>query len=153
MEKTFVMLKPDAVQRGLVGRITARMEQKGLKLLAVKMLQVDRELAAEHYSEHKGKPFYEELVRFITSGPVIAMVWEGKNAVAVVRRIMGSTDPQEAALGTIRGDYALFTGNNVVHGSDSPASAQREIALFFSAEEIVSYKKTDQRWLYGQQDE
>lgn len=150
MQKTFVMLKPDAVQRNLIGEIICRFEKKGLKLVALKMLQISRELAERHYAEHKGKPFFEDLVGFITSGPVVAMIWEGKKAVQVVRKMLGNTDPQEAPPGTLRGDYALFTGNNIVHGSDSPESAAREISLFFSSEEIISYRKSTDFWVYGQ---
>lgn len=149
MEKTFVMLKPDAIQRNLAGEIISRLEKRGLKLVAIKMLKISREMAGQHYAEHEGKPFFQSLVDFITSGPVIAMIWEGQNAVQVVRKMMGSTDPQAAEAGTIRGDYALFTGNNVIHGSDSARSAAREMALFFSGSEIISYKKTLEPWIYG----
>ena len=149
MEKTFVMLKPDAIQRSLAGEIISRLEKRGLKLVAMKMLLIDKELAERHYGEHKGKSFFDDLVNFITSGPVIAMIWEGKQAVQVVRKIMGSTDPQEAMPGTIRGDYGLFTGNNIIHGSDSPESAQREISLFFSDDEIIVYHKESDKWVYG----
>ncbi len=149
MEKTYVMLKPDAVQRNLAGEIISRLEKRGLKLVAIKILKIDNELAGRHYAEHKGKPFFQSLVDFITSGPVIAMVWEGENAVQAARKMMGSTDPQKAEPGTIRGDYALFTGNNMVHGSDSLESAAREIDLFFSPNEVISYKKDLESWVYG----
>jgi nucleoside-diphosphate kinase len=149
MEKTFVMLKPDAIQRNLAGEIISRFEKKGLKLVAMKMLLIGKEMAHQHYGEHKGKPFFNDLVSFITSGPVIAMIWEGKQAVQVARKMMGSTDPQEALPGTIRGDYSLFTGNNIIHGSDSLESAGREISLFFSEEEIVTYNKDMDTWVYG----
>lgn len=149
MEKTFVMLKPDAIQRSLAGEIISRLEKRGLKLVAMKMLLIDKELAERHYGEHKGKSFFDDLVNFITSGPVIAMIWEGKQAVQVVRKMMGNTDPQEAMPGTIRGDYGLFTGNNIIHGSDSPESAQREISLFFSEDEIIVYHKESDKWVYG----
>ncbi len=149
MEQTFVMIKPDGVQRNLVGEIVGRLEKKGLKLCALKMTQVSRDLAEEHYAEHREKPFFTELVDFITSGPAVAMIWQGQGAVQVVRRMMGSTNPQEAAAGTIRGDYALFMGNNVVHGSDSLESASREIALFFQPEEVISYTKTLDTWVNG----
>ncbi len=149
MEQTFSMLKPDAVQRNLVGEIIGRFEKKGLKLVALKLLQISREMAERHYAEHLGKPFFEDLVAFITSGPVVAMIWEGKNAVQVVRNMMGKTDPQEALAGTIRGDFGLFTGNNIVHGSDSLESASREINLFFSRDESVSYEKGLDKWIYG----
>ena len=150
MEKTYVMLKPDAVQRNLAGEIISRLEKRGLKLVAIKILKIDNELAGRHYAEHKGKPFFQSLVDFITSAPVIAMVWEGDNAVQVARKMMGSTDPQKAEPGTIRGDYALFTGNNIVHGSDSLESAAREIDLFFSPNEVISYKKDLESWVYGE---
>lgn len=149
MEKTFVMLKPDALQRNLIGEIISRLEKRGLKIVAMKMIKMDKEMAEEHYKEHKGKSFYDELVNFIISGPVIAMVWEGMNAVQVMRTLMGSTAPQEASPGTIRGDYALFTGNNLIHGADSKESAEEEISLFFNQEEIVSYSKDLDVWLYG----
>lgn len=149
MEQTFSMVKPDAVQRNLVGEIIGRFEKKGLKLVALKLLRISKEMAERHYAEHVGKPFFNDLVAFITSGPVVAMVWEGKNAVQVVRTMMGKTDPQEALPGTIRGDFGLFTGNNIVHGSDSLESASREINLFFSQDEIVSYEKELDKWVYG----
>ncbi|MEW5922102.1 MAG: nucleoside-diphosphate kinase [Bacillota bacterium] len=149
MEKTFVMLKPDAVQRNLAGEIIGRLEKRGLKLVALKMLKIRQELAEQHYGEHVGKPFFQSLVDFITSGPVIAMIWEGQNAVQVVRKMMGSTDPQAADPGTIRGDFALFMGNNIIHGSDSPQSAAREMSLFFSEAEIISYSKDLEAWIYG----
>lgn len=143
------MIKPDGVQRNLVGEIVGRLEKKGLKLCALKMIQVSRDLAEEHYAEHREKPFFDELVGFITSGPAVAMIWEGLGAVQVVRRMMGSTNPQEAASGTIRGDYALFMGNNVVHGSDSLESASREITLFFQPEELITYTKALDLWVNG----
>jgi len=149
LEQTFVMIKPDGVQRNLVGEIVGRLEKKGLKLCALKMIQVSRDLAEEHYAEHREKPFFDELVGFITSGPAVAMIWEGLGAVQVVRRMMGSTNPQEAASGTIRGDYALFMGNNVVHGSDSLESASREITLFFQPEELITYTKALDLWVNG----
>lgn len=149
MEKTFVMVKPDGVQRGLIGDIVGRFEKKGLRLAGLKLMQIPEELAARHYEEHQGKPFYGELISFITSGPVAAMVLEGQNAVSVVRSMMGKTNPVDAAPGTIRGDYAMFMGNNVVHGSDSTESAQREIGLFFSPAELVEYNKATDFWLYG----
>lgn len=150
MEKTFVMIKPDGVQRNLVGEIINRFEKKGLKLVAMKMLVISRSLAEEHYQEHVGKPFFEELVSFITSGPVVAMVWEGLEVIPLVRDMMGKTNPSVAAPGTIRGDFAIFTGNNIVHGSDSPQSAEREINLFFKIEELLNYKKDLNHWVYGE---
>ncbi len=148
MERTFVMLKPDAVQRAIVGEIISRLERKGLKIVAMKMLKVDRELAERHYAEHRGKPFFEGLVGYITSSPVVAMVVEGKDAVKVVRTLVGATNPIEAQPGTIRGDYGLDVGRNVIHASDSKESAEREISLFFKPEEIFEYKRIDERWIY-----
>ncbi|HOA36193.1 MAG TPA: nucleoside-diphosphate kinase [Bacillota bacterium] len=148
-ERTFVMVKPDGVQRKLVGEVITRLEKKGLQPVAIKMMQMEPELAARHYGEHRGKPFYESLISFITSGPVVAMVWEGDNAVAVARSLIGATNPQEAAPGTIRGDLALFTGNNLVHGSDSLESARREIGLFFNEAELCSYRSVLDEWIYG----
>jgi nucleoside-diphosphate kinase len=146
VEKTFVMVKPDGVQRGLIGEVVMRLERKGLKLVAARLVPVSRELAEKHYAEHRERPFFGELVSFITSSPVFAMVWEGENAVAVVRALMGKTNPAEAAPGTIRGDLGLTIGMNVVHGSDSPESAQREISLWFG-DDLVSYEKTMDVWL------
>ncbi len=148
MERTFVMIKPDAVQRGLIGEIIARLERKGLKIVALKMLHVSKDLAENHYAEHKGKSFFENLVDYITSAPVVAMVVEGKNAVKVVRTLVGATNPQEAQPGTIRGDYGMDIGRNVIHASDSLESARREISLFFKSEEIFDYKRIDEDWLY-----
>ncbi|MDI3327368.1 MAG: nucleoside-diphosphate kinase [Alicyclobacillaceae bacterium] len=147
MEQTFVMIKPDGVQRGLVGEIVSRFEKRGLQLVAAKLMTVSRELAEQHYAEHRDKPFFEELVSFITSGPVFAMVWRGPGAIGVVRRMMGKTNPQEADPGTIRGDYALSVGMNIVHGSDSPESAAREIALWFGGESLVDYERSLSRWI------
>ena len=148
MERTFVMLKPDAVQRGLIGEIISRFEKKGLKIVAMKMLKVDKALAEEHYAEHREKPFFQSLVDYITSGPVVAMVVEGKNAIKIVRTLVGATNPAEALPGTIRGDYGLEVGRNVIHASDSPESAEREISLFFKPDEILEYKRIDEDWLY-----
>jgi nucleoside-diphosphate kinase len=131
VEQTFVMVKPDGVERGLVGDVISRLERKGLVLRRMRMLTIDEDLARRHYAEHVEKPFFPELLAFITRGPVIAMVWEGKGAVGVARTLMGPTDPTEAAPGTIRGDYGLIVTENLVHGSDSPDSAAREIGLFF----------------------
>ncbi|MBC7221715.1 nucleoside-diphosphate kinase [Candidatus Bipolaricaulota bacterium] len=149
MERTLVLLKPDAVQRRLVGRIISRIEEKGLKIVGLKMLRVSRELAEKHYAEHREKPFYPELVSFITSAPVVAMVVEGPKAVEVVRKLMGKTNPLEAEPGTIRGDFGLSVTMNLIHGSDSPSSAAREIALFFHEEEILTYNTADSAWLGG----
>lgn len=142
------MVKPDGVQRGLTGAIISRLEAKGLRLVGAKFMLIDRGLAERHYGEHREKPFFEGLVAFITSGPVLAMVWEGDDAVAQVRRLMGSTDPKQAAPGTIRGDFGLDIQFNVVHGSDAPETAEREIGLFFHPDEIVSYQKTVETWVY-----
>ncbi|UFT97625.1 nucleoside-diphosphate kinase [Radiobacillus kanasensis] len=148
MEKTFLMVKPDGVQRDLVGDIVSRFEKKGFKLAGAKLMQITKELAEEHYGEHNGKPFFPELVSFITSGPVFAMVWEGDNVIATARQMMGKTNPQEALPGTIRGDYGLTVGKNVIHGSDAPESAEREIGLFFSEGELIEYTKDNKQWIY-----
>ncbi len=147
MQRTLVLVKPDGVQRGLIGRIVARLEQRGLKLVAMKMMRISRELAGRHYAEHRGKPFYDGLIAFITSGPVVAMIWEGREAVTVVRSVMGSTDPLKAAPGTIRGDLALDLGMNLIHGSDSVDRAESEMALFFRADELHDYERTVDRWI------
>ena len=146
-ERTFVLLKPDAVQRGLVGRIVARFEARGLKLLGMKLLTVPRTLAETYYAEHRGKAFFEPLMAYITSGPVVAIVLEGEGAVAVVRRMMGKTNAAEAEPGTIRGDFALTIGRNMIHGSDGLESAKREIGLFFKADELRAYTRIDEAWL------
>ena len=147
MQRTLVLIKPDGVQRGLTGEIIRRLERRGLKLIAMKLMRVPRELAARHYAEHEGKPFYEGLLGFITSGPIVAMIWEGREAVTVVRSLMGSTDPLKAMPGTIRGDLALDLGMNLIHGSDSPARAETEMALFFSPSELYDYERTIDRWV------
>jgi nucleoside-diphosphate kinase len=148
-ERTFVMVKPDGVQRGLIGEIVSRFEDRGLKLVAGKFMQIDDDLAEEHYAEHVDKPFFDDLSSFITSGPVFAMVWEGADAIAQVRTMMGETDPAESAPGTIRGDFGLDLGRNVIHGSDTEAgSAEREIGLFFDDEELYDYERIDETWLY-----
>lgn len=146
-DRTFVLLKPDAVQRGLIGEIVGRFERRGLKLLGLKMLHVTRSLAQTYYAEHKGKAFFEPLMTYITSGPVVAMVLEGDGAIAAVRKLMGETDSAQAEPGTIRGDLALTIGRNVIHGSDSPESAKREISLFFKPDEIHTYSRIDEVWL------
>ncbi len=137
MSQTFVMVKPDGVRRGVVGEVIRRLEAKGLQLKAMKLIRITPELAARHYEEHRDKPFYGELISFITSGPSIPMVWEGREAIQVARTLMGATDPIKAQPGTIRGDLALAITENIVHGSDSVESAEREIAIYFSAEEIT----------------
>ena len=147
MQQTLILLKPDAVQRRLVGEITDRFERKGLRLAGLKLVQAPRELAEKHYAVHKGKPFYESLLGFLTSGPTVAMVWEGREAVAVGRNLMGLTDGAKAPPGTIRGDFALSIQNNLVHGSDSPENAALEIALWFKPDELVGYAATDAAWV------
>lgn len=147
MEKTFLMVKPDGVQRNLIGEIVQRFERKGFQLVGAKLMQISQSLAEQHYSEHKEKPFFGELVSFITSGPVFAMVWQGENVIQVARDMMGKTNPVDAAPGTIRGDFAVQVGMNVIHGSDSPESAEREIQLFFKQEELVDYKKEINNWV------
>jgi len=149
-ERTFVMAKPDAVQRGLVGEIIGRLESRGLKLVGAKFMQIDEDLAHDHYAEHEDEPFFDELVDFITSGPVMAMVWEGDDATRQVRQMMGTTDPKEAQPGTIRGDLGLDLGQNVIHGSDheDPGANEREIDLFFDEEELVDYDRADEPWVY-----
>lgn len=141
MEKTFLMVKPDGVQRGLIGEIVSRFERKGFQLVGAKLMQIPTSVAEQHYGEHKGKPFYDELVSFITSGPVFAMVWQGENVIATARQMMGATNPKDALPGTIRGDYGVTVGKNIIHGSDSLESAKREISLFFKGEELVEYTK------------
>jgi nucleoside-diphosphate kinase len=148
IEKTFVMVKPDGVQRGLIGRIILRFEDRGFKIIAMKMMRIPKELAERHYEEHEGKGFYEPLLSYITSGPALCMVLEGENAVAGVRAMMGKTNPQDATPGTIRGDFSQVTGRNIVHGSDSSESAKREINLFFNDYEIQKYEKSDEAWLF-----
>lgn len=146
-ERTFVMIKPDGVARRLAGEIIRRYEAKGLKLVAMKFTSVTRERAADHYAEHAGKPFYEDLVAFITSGPTIQMVWEGEQAVDQVRKLNGTTSCFKADIGTIRGDFGLSLQNNLVHASDSVETAKREVAIYFDESEIVSYALPDEQWL------
>ena len=148
IERTFVMVKPDGVERGLVGKVLDRFEARGMKICALKLMRIPRELAERHYAEHKGKSFYEPLLSYITSGPVVCMVLEGENVVASVRTMMGKTNPQDASPGTIRADFAQVTGRNIVHGSDSPESAKREIKLFFNDYEIQKYEKPDEAWVF-----
>ncbi|MFF2752685.1 nucleoside-diphosphate kinase [Psychrobacillus sp. NPDC058041] len=147
MEKTFLMVKPDGVQRNLIGEIVNRFEKKGYQLVGAKLMQIPTELAEQHYGEHKERPFFGELVEFITSGPVFAMVWEGENVISTARLMMGATNPKESAPGTIRGDFAVTVGKNIIHGSDSPESAEREIGLFFKQEELVAYTKEANNWI------
>ncbi len=146
-QRTFVMIKPDGVQRGLVGEIISRFEKKGIKIVGMKMLSVSRELAEKHYGVHKGKPFFKPTVKYIMSSPVVAMVLEGHNVIDMVRSMMGKTNPQDAAMGTIRGDYGQFIGRNIIHGSDGPDTAEFEINLWFKPEELSSYTRIDEEWL------
>ena len=146
-QRTFVMIKPDGVQRGFIGEIINRFEKKGLKIVAMKLVSVSRELAEKHYGVHKGKPFFEPTVKYITSSPVVAMVLEGFNAIELVRNMMGKTNPAEATPGSIRGDYGQFIGRNIVHGSDGTDTAEFEINLWFKPEEISKYVRIDEKWL------
>ncbi len=148
MERTYVMIKPDGVQRNLVGEIISRFEKKGFKIVGLKMLQIDRAIAEKHYAEHIGKPFFEGLASYITSGPVVAMVLEGKDVVAAARAMNGATNPANAGPGTVRGDMAIEVGRNVIHGSDSVDSAKREIFIYFTEEELCEYKKVLENWIY-----
>ncbi len=147
MERTLVLVKPDGVQRGLIGEVISRLERRGLKLVALKMMQVDESLAHRHYGEHVSRPFFPGLVDFITSAPVVAMAWEANNAVEIVRNTMGPTNPSAATPGTIRGDFGVDIGRNLIHGSDSTESASRELALFFSEGEILSYPRSNDGWI------
>ncbi len=137
LERTYAMVKPDGVKRGLVGEVVRRLEQKGFRIVGMKLMQIPRETAERHYGEHQGKPFFDPLVSFITSGPVVAMVVEGENAILEWRKMMGATNPKDAALGTIRGDFASTIDENVAHGSDAPETAEREISIFFKPEELL----------------
>ena len=150
MERTLIIVKPEGVQRGLIGQVIARFEQKGLKVVGLKLMQIPREMAERHYAEHAGKAFYEGLVSHITSSPVVVGVLEGPEAVSVARTMMGVTNPKAAAPGTIRGDYGLDIGLNIVHGSDGTESAQREISIFFTPAELVSYERAGDRWVAGE---
>lgn len=148
MERTFVAIKPDGVERGLIGDIISRFEKRGLKLVGMKFMSVPTELAERHYGEHKGKPFFDGLVKFITSGPIVAMCWEGKGAIALCRNVIGATKPGDSAMGTIRGDLALDISRNIVHGSDGAESAAREVGLFFKDDELVSnWNRTIDKWI------
>src|SRR5699024_5544395 len=148
MERTFLMIKPDGVQRNLIGQIVERLENKGFKIVGAKLMQVSDDLAKTHYGEHSEKPFFGELVDFITSGPVFAMVLEGENIISTARLVVGATNPQEANPGTIRGDFGLTVGKNIIHGSDSPESAEREINLFFDESELIDYSLINKDWIY-----
>jgi nucleoside-diphosphate kinase len=150
LERSLVLIKPDAIQRGLTGEIISRIERRGLKILAAKMLQMDKTLAQRHYAIHKGKGFFNDLVSFITSSPIVAVVFQGKNSVEIIRQTMGETDPAKAKPGTIRGDFGVDISHNVIHGSDSVESALKEIELFFSPEEIFDYKRDIDKWIVGE---
>ena len=147
MENTLIIIKPDAVQRGLIGQIIHRFERRGLRLAAMKFMQITKDVAQRHYAVHQGKPFYEPLVDYISSGPVVVMILEGKNAIQIARRTVGTTNPVEAAPGTIRADFGVEIGRNLVHGSDSPETADLEISIFFDESEIVSWKRDLDRWI------
>ena len=147
MERTLVIIKPDAVQRGLIGQVTTRLEQRGLKLVGMKLIAIDRDLAYRHYGVHEGKPFFDSLIRYITSAPVVVMVWEGPGAIALVRKTMGATNPQEALPGTIRADYGLDIERNLIHGSDGPETAEAEIKLYFTDEELVTWERSSDPWI------
>ena len=149
MQRTLILLKPDCVQRRLIGNVVQRFEQKGLRLAGMKFVKADRALAEKHYAVHKGKPFYESLLSFLTAGPTVALVLEGREAVTAARNLMGATDGVKAPPGTIRGDFAISVQNNLVHGSDSPENAQAEIALWFRPEELVGYQPVDHAWVAG----
>lgn len=148
MERTLVLVKPDGVQRGLIGEVISRLERRGLRLVAAKFMWVNRALAERHYAVHKGKPFYDSLISYITSAPVMAMVWEGPAAVSAVRQTMGSTRPIEAAPGTVRHDFALEVGRNLAHASDTPANGESEVALWFTAGELVEWKRAVDAWVF-----
>ncbi len=148
MERTLVLVKPDGVQRGLIGEVITRLERRGLKLVGAKFMRVDTELAETHYAIHKGKPFYEGLIRYITSAPVMAMVWEGPNAIAAVRQTMGSTRPTEAAPGSVRHDYALEVGRNLTHASDTPENGAAEISLWFNNSELIDWDRSNDPWIF-----
>ena len=148
MERTLIIVKPEGVQRGLIGKVISRFEQRGLKFVSLKLIQITPELAEEHYGVHKGKRFYPGLVKHITSGPVVVGVLEGPNAISVVRTTMGATNAAEAIPGTIRGDYALEIGFNIIHGSDGPETATKEISLFFRPEELIDYSLVAEKWVH-----
>jgi len=148
LQRTLVLIKPDGVQRGLAGEIIARLERRGLKLVAAKFVEVDTELAARHYAVHKGKPFYEGLIRYITSSPVLAMVWEGPAAIEAVRQTMGATDPRKASPGTVRHDFGLEIGRNLTHASDGIETAEQEIPLWFRPDEILSWSRASEGWIF-----
>ena len=147
MERTLVILKPDAIQRGLIGQLTARLEQRGIKLAGMRLIQIDDDLAARHYAVHKGKPFYAGLIKYITSSPVVVQVWEGKRVIEIVRRTCGATNPIDADLGTIRADFGVEIGRNLIHASDGAETAAYEIPLYFEEEELVSWSRATDAWI------
>lgn len=147
MERTLILVKPDGVQRGLIGEIIGRFERRGLKLVGLKFMQMSEELAGQHYGIHQGKPFYNSLVEYITSAPIVAMAWEGNNAVAAARATIGATKPVDAAPGSIRGDFAMEIGRNLVHGSDSPENGVKEVSLFFNEAELVAWNRVTDSWI------
>lgn len=148
MERSLIIIKPDAVQRGLIGEIIRRFENRGLRIAGMKLMQVSRELASKHYAEHEGKPFFEPLINYITSAPVVVIALEGKQAIAIARNTIGATKPVESAPGSIRGDFGMEVGRNLVHGSDGPVSAERELGLFFSADELIDWSRDTDRWIF-----
>ncbi|MBS3816833.1 MAG: nucleoside-diphosphate kinase [Candidatus Thermoplasmatota archaeon] len=148
METTFLMVKPDGVQRGFIGEVVSRLEERGLRMTAMKMMQLDREAAKEHYAEHEGKDFYEPLLKYITSGPVVAMAVKGNSAISLVRDMVGETDPKDAKPGTIRGDFGIDVGRNIVHAADSSESAERELDIFFNGSDYQEYKRVEESWVY-----
>lgn len=148
METTFLMVKPDGVQRGVVGEVISRIEDRGLRITALKMMQIEREMAEEHYAEHEGKDFYGPLLEYITSGPVVAMAVKGKSSISMIRDMVGSTDPADADPGTIRGDYGVEIGRNIVHAADSEESAERELDIFFDEEDYQTYSRVEEKWIY-----
>ncbi len=148
METTFLMVKPDGVQRDLIGEVISRVEERGLRIVAMKMLHLERNTAEEHYAEHEGKDFYETLLDYITSGPVVAMALKGNKAISLVRDMVGDTDPKDASPGTIRGDFGIDIGRNIVHAADSEESAERELDIFFEGSDFVDYRKVEEDWIY-----
>ncbi len=148
MEQTLVLVKPDGVQRGLIGEVISRLERRGLKLVGLKLMQISDELAKTHYGEHEGKPFFDGLISFITSAPVVAMVWEGDDAIAIVRTTMGPTKPSESTPGSIRGDFGVDVGRNIIHGSANAEDAEREVSLFFDASELISWERAVDPWVF-----
>ena len=147
MEQTLILVKPDGVQRGLIGQIISRFESRGMKLVGLKFIQMTNELAAQHYAVHQGKNFYDSLIEYIVSGPVVAMVWAGEDAIAAARATMGSTRPVDSPPGTIRGDFGMEVGRNLVHGSDEPNNAQKEVALFFDKSELINWQRDSDKWI------